>query len=54
LPVLGRCDIDGLFIATGHFRNGILLAPITAELMAKMMVTGEEPEEIRPFSAERF
>jgi glycine/D-amino acid oxidase-like deaminating enzyme len=33
LPVLGPTDIDGLVIATGHFRSGILLTPITARLV---------------------
>jgi glycine oxidase len=40
LPVLGRCDeIDGLFYATGHYRNGILLAPLTGELVSKAIVS---------------
>src|ERR1041385_1106833 len=40
LPVLGRCDeIDGLFYATGHYRNGILLAPLTGELISKAIVS---------------
>ena len=40
LPVLGRCDeIDGLFYATGHYRNGILLAPLTGELVSKEIVS---------------
>ena len=38
LPVIGSCEgIDGLFYATGHYRNGILLAPITGELIAEAM-----------------
>ena len=40
LPVLGPCDeIDGLFFATGHYRNGILLAPLTGELISKAIVS---------------
>ncbi|HKP84323.1 MAG TPA: glycine oxidase ThiO [Pyrinomonadaceae bacterium] len=40
LPVLGRCDeIDGLFYATGHYRNGILLAPLTGELISEAIVS---------------
>ena len=40
LPVLGPCDeIDGLFYATGHYRNGILLAPLTGELISKAIVS---------------
>src|SRR6185295_15563618 len=41
LPVLGPCgEIDGLFYATGHYRNGILLAPLTAELITEAIVVG--------------
>jgi glycine oxidase len=40
LPVLGPCDeIDGLFYATGHYRNGILLAPLTGELVSEQIVS---------------
>jgi glycine oxidase len=39
LPSLGPTDIEGLLIATGHFRNGILLAPITAKLIAEWITT---------------
>jgi glycine oxidase len=42
LPVLGPApDIDGLFYATGHYRNGILLAPITANILADAVVNGK-------------
>ncbi len=42
LPVLARCDeIDGLFFATGHYRNGILLAPLTGELVSKAIVSSK-------------
>jgi glycine oxidase len=42
LPVLGACDeIDGLFFATGHYRNGILLAPLTGELISKAIVSSQ-------------
>ena len=40
LPILGPTDIDGLLIATGHYRNGILLTPITAKLMCEWIVHG--------------
>ena len=33
LPILGPTDLDGLLVATGHFRSGVLLTPITARLM---------------------
>lgn len=41
-PLLGRSSIEGLVLATGHFRNGILLAPITAEIV-RAAVLGETP-----------
>ncbi len=54
LPVLGRCGIQGLTLATGHFRNGILLAPVTARLIAEMIVANSSPPAIEPFCASRF
>jgi hypothetical protein len=33
LPILGPTDMEGLLVATGHYRNGILLAPVTAKLI---------------------
>jgi glycine oxidase len=42
LPVLGPCgEIDGLFCATGHYRNGILLAPLTGELISRAIVSSQ-------------
>ena len=43
LPIIGRGAIDGLVLATGHFRNGILLAPLTAEAIAAVLAGGEAP-----------
>lgn len=55
LPVLGPCEeIAGLFYATGHYRNGILLAPITGELMATAIVDGAMPAGVLAFSTNRF
>lgn len=54
LPIMGPSGLENLFLATGHFRNGILLAPITAGLMAKSILDGSFPDEIQPFSVERF
>jgi glycine oxidase len=55
LPVLGPCDeIDGLFYATGHYRNGILLAPITGSLISEAIVTGTASRLLIPFSPNRF
>ena len=54
LPILGATGTSGYFVAAGHFRDGILLAPITAELMAQV-VTGAKPElDLTPFSPGRF
>ena len=54
LPILGPTDIPSVFVATGHFRNGILLAPITARIMADV-VTGKTPHlDISAFSTSRF
>ena len=54
LPALGDSGIAGLTIATGHFRNGILLAPITARLIAGAILKGSRPESIRAFRVDRF
>ncbi|MGH2752041.1 MAG: glycine oxidase ThiO [Actinomycetota bacterium] len=53
-PMLGAASVDGLIIATGHFRNGILLAPVTGRTIAELLVTSKAPEIIRPFSPQRF
>ena len=41
-------------MASGHFRNGILLAPITAAVMANCIVDGKTPDSITPFLPQRF
>ena len=53
-PMLGPSGIDGLAIATGHHRNGILLTPVSAAVMSEFMLTGRLSELARPFSPERF
>ena len=53
-PILGPGPVDGLFYATGHHRNGILLAPVTADAMAKLVLDGVRDAAIRPFGIERF
>jgi len=54
LPILGVTATPGYFVATGHFRNGILLAPVTAHVMAQV-VTGVKSEyDISAFSPQRF
>ena len=55
LPVLGPCaEIAGVFYATGHYRNGILLTPITAELLAGAIVDEDISLPLRIFSPDRF
>jgi len=53
-PILGPGPVENLFYATGHHRNGILLAPITAELGARMVLDGEIDPMLAPFGLERF
>ncbi|MDB4983632.1 MAG: Glycine oxidase ThiO [Myxococcales bacterium] len=54
LPVLGHTPVRGLVLATGHYRNGILLAPVTAEAIAALVETGASPIDLAPFSVTRF
>jgi glycine oxidase len=53
-PILGAGPIDGLIYATGHHRNGILLAPITADAIARLVLDSAVEAVIRPFGIERF
>jgi glycine oxidase len=53
-PVIGPGAVDGLLLATGHYRNGILLAPVTAEAVAAMLAGEGPPEVAHGFGAERF
>lgn len=53
-PILGPTTMPGLVVATGHHRNGILLAPITAETVAGYLLTGEVDSRIRAFGPDRF
>jgi len=54
LPILGETQTPGYYVATGHFRDGILLAPITAEVMAAV-IEGRKPEhDLSAFSPARF
>lgn len=54
LPILGAGALPGLFLATGHFRNGILLAPLTARLMAQVVLGERPPVDLAPFRFDRF
>jgi glycine oxidase len=54
LPLLGRTGVKGLLLATGHYRNGILLAPITAEILAAIATGRASPVDVTPFEASRL
>ena len=53
-PILGETPVDGLIMATGHYRKGFLLAPITAQAIADLILTGKSPDLIKPFGLDRF
>lgn len=53
-PLLGPTELDGLLLATGHYRNGVLLTPVTGDALADVLTTGELPQEARPFTPRRF
>ena len=54
LPAIGRGALEGLIWATGHHRNGILLTPVTAELVAGLLTGEALPEWARPADPARF
>lgn len=53
-PVMGPAGADGLLVATGHYRNGILLTPVTADGMAELIADGQLPDVLAPFTPSRF
>jgi glycine oxidase len=53
-PILGHCDLAGLVLATGHYRNGVLLTPITADVISQLITNGELDSVAAPFSLDRF
>ncbi|OEJ98273.1 glycine oxidase ThiO [Streptomyces thermolilacinus] len=53
-PLLGPTALPGLHLATGHYRNGVLLTPVTGDVMAAVLTTGELPEIARAFTPDRF
>ncbi|WP_433138491.1 glycine oxidase ThiO [Actinomadura nitritigenes] len=53
-PLMGPTALPGLYLGTGHFRNGILLAPVSADALAAMLLDGPVPEVAAPFSPARF
>jgi len=52
-PILGALR-DGVVVATGHYRHGILLTPVTADAIAELVATGKPSELIAPFTPARF
>jgi len=53
-PILGPTPVDGLLLATGHHRNGILLAPLTALALVAVLRGESLPVEAKAFTLERF
>lgn len=53
-PIIGPTELPGLVLATGHFRAGVLLAPVTADTVASFLCTGEPDPLWRAFSAGRY
>ena len=54
LPILGETSLPGYFAATGHYRDGIMLAPITAHLMTQLICARTPDLDLAPFSLSRF
>jgi len=53
-PVVGRCGPDGLLLATGHYRNGILMSPVTADAAVALLAGRAPAPEWVPFTPQRF
>ncbi|MGI5415643.1 glycine oxidase ThiO [Actinomadura luteofluorescens] len=53
-PVMGPTELPGLLVGTGHFRNGILLTPVSADILSAMLLDGPVPEVAGPFAPDRF
>jgi glycine oxidase len=53
-PILGQSAAPGVVMATGHYRHGILLTPVTAQEIARLVRTGETSDWLAPFSPTRF
>lgn len=53
-PLIGPSGREGLILATGHFRSGILLAPLTADLISELVMSGVTDESLTQFAPERF
>ena len=53
-PMVGTTVVDGLLVATGHYRNGILLSPLTADAVAALAAGEDPPAVVAPFGPRRF
>jgi glycine oxidase len=53
-PIIGATELSGLAVAGGHYRNGVLLTPITADAVAHLLTVGTLPPNLRAFSPNRF
>ena len=53
-PLIGPTSVPGVLAATGHYRNGILQTPITADAIVELLTGGAVPEAIKPFAPSRF
>jgi glycine oxidase len=53
-PLIGPGGVEGLLLATGHYRGGVLLAPVTAAAVVALVHGGEVPASVRPLSPRRF
>ncbi|TDC49385.1 glycine oxidase ThiO [Actinomadura sp. KC345] len=53
-PMMGPSALPGLIVGTGHFRNGILLTPVSAAILSAMLLDGPVPDVAGPFSPDRF
>ncbi|HEX2195549.1 MAG TPA: glycine oxidase ThiO [Actinomycetota bacterium] len=53
-PLIGPSSVEGLLLATGHYRNGVLLTPVTADAIAACVADGSLPEWAAPFVPTRF
>ncbi|OLE12627.1 MAG: glycine oxidase ThiO [Acidobacteria bacterium 13_1_20CM_4_56_7] len=54
LPILGQTAVQGYFVASGHYRDGILLAPVTAQLMTELVLGKPSMQYLTPFTPARF
>ncbi|HMT11043.1 MAG TPA: glycine oxidase ThiO, partial [Ignavibacteria bacterium] len=54
MPIVGDSEVEGLFFATGHYRNGILLTPVTAFELSKWIADGKSSDTLSGFGISRF